>query len=92
MARPLDEGFQRPPLYVQRGLGFEVLRLLRVLLRLHRDHRFLVALRMRPVLRLHEQQPAGDHQGLQHVRSDLPDADPNRERLTSNSASGPFAA
>ena len=57
-----------------------MLRLLCVLLRSHRGHRFFISLRIRPrpALKPHEQQPAGNHLGLQHARDDLPDADPNR--------------
>lgn len=70
---------------LQRGHGLSVLFLLRpqhryrlLVLCLHRRYGFLVAPRPRLALRPHEQQPAGDHQRLQHACHDLPDADSNR--------------
>ena len=91
-ARPLDEG----------GHSFDVLRLPGVAFLLQRSHGFLVPflhgrhgffvtprmlLRPYPALRPHEQQPAGDHQRLQHPATICPIPTRIAERLTSSSAS-----
>ena len=79
-ARPLNQGFQRPPLHVQADHPFLILDLhgrhRLFMLCLHCRHGFFVAPHEfscpRPALRAHEQQPAGDHQGLQNAPRNLP--------------------